>query len=173
MLRTLAAKKQITAEDVTNFEQNGFVGARAEIQEIVRDLFGKVVIPQEISSIAKEIDDQDAISIKTFSRIPGLSSLLKQYDLSADTLRNADPAYATVVSNVAATSHEKIQAAVKAMVKAIETKDQKLASFLNSLVTHNFVLSQCSPEEQQYYLNSVKQGWLDSKEGKQIFALFA
>lgn len=98
--------------------------------------------------------------------------MLKQYDLSADVLRSADPAYEAVMANAASTSHEKMQAAIRAMVKVVETKDKKLSSLLSTLVNNNFNLSLSSPEEQQYYLNEIKKNWLHSKEGKQIAALF-
>lgn len=123
-----------------------------------------MIIPAEISLIAKDEVDKDLIGAHTFSRIPGLSSLVKEYDLSADALRAADPAYDAMMNNPSSTSQEKTHAALKAMAVVVEAKDKRLGGLIRSLEDNQFHLEKCSREQQQYYLDTIKQRWIDSKE---------
>lgn len=77
------------------------------------------------------------------------------------------------MDNPALSQYERQNAALKAMAKVIESKDKKLSTLIDTLVDKNFQLGSASREQQQYYLDSIKQQWLESKEGKEMTDMLA
>lgn len=127
ILRTLRAQKLISDEEMNDINEKGLIVANSEVKDVINDIFSHVIIPGELSEMAKDVNDQDMVATdKLFSRVPGLNALLLGYDFSPANLGVADENYQKVMDNPSSSSHEKIQAATKAMAKFVYEKDKKL-----------------------------------------------
>lgn len=173
IFRTLHVQKVISDQELTDITQQWLSAANADVQHIVSDIFSTVLIPGEISVMGKEIEESVQAVSQAFTRIPWMWSLLKWYDFSLAELRKADPTYQVAMDNPALSQYERQNAALKAMAKVIESKDKKLSTLIDTLVDKNFQLGSASREQQQYYLDSIKQQWLESKEGKEMTDMLA